>query len=183
MKKNTFAPHPFTWLAEKSRPAVFRFATFFALFVFANSFLINQPLVTEAAPAGIVSFEFAWTLESAQAMIASWGDQARVSAAFGLGVDYLLMPAYALALGLGVVLAVPRFSRLPRLAALGPWLAWGQILAAGLDSIENYALIRLVFGAREAYLAPLAGWCALFKFSLLLLGLGYVLLGLVQKKG
>ncbi len=139
---------------------------------------INQPLRTAVAPQGIVSFEFAGDLATAQAIINSWDAQAKLRAAFGLGIDFLYPVVYGLAISLAVVAASGTFKG--RLAQLGAWLAWGVWLAAALDYIENIALWQLLQGSSNALLPQLAYWCAAFKFLLLILAILYALWGGVR---
>ena len=136
---------------------------------------LDRPLRTEAAPHGIVSFELAGDLESAQAMIAEWGDSGRLVAAFALGLDYLFLIAYAAALALGALFVAQRW---PRWGALGRGLAWGMGAAAFFDAVENYALLRLLLGDLDPLWPRLALAMAAPKFALVLAALVFVLLGL-----
>jgi hypothetical protein len=56
-------------------------------------------------------------------------------------------------------------------------LAWGQLLAAGFDYVENTALL-LILSGRDGRLPALARRAALAKFALLFAGWSYMLLGL-----
>lgn len=138
--------------------------------------LTGAGLTTNAAPYGIVSYELAFTAENAAAMLASWDADAQLSAAFGLGLDYLFMPAYAGALWLACGLAGQRLRRLAW--PLDGWaglLARGAVLAAVLDAIENAALWQQLISAPGDLLAILAGVCASIKFALIFLALVYAL--------
>lgn len=140
--------------------------------------VVGGPLQTAAAPAGIVSFEFAGTLENAQQMVASWDQEQRVRAGLSLGLDYLFLVLYSTAIALACFRVARgwRVSR-PLLAAIGLWLGWGQWLAAGLDTVENVALIYLLLGSHNGLWAPLAWGCAAVKFAIVGAGLLYVLAG------
>lgn len=140
--------------------------------------VVGGPLQTAAAPAGIVSFEFAGTLERAQQMLASWGQEQQVRAGLSLGLDYLFLLLYSTAIALASfrVAAGWRPHR-PLLATAGVWIGWGQWLAAALDAVENVALIALLLGSQSATWAPLAWGCAAAKFAIVGAGLLYVLLG------
>ncbi len=136
--------------------------------------LAGLPLVNQQAPSGIVSYELAWRLDKSQAILASWDGRAQRYAAFGLGLDYLFMPAYgglfALAcLGSGEAL---RRRRWP-LAGWGAKLAWGMRLAAGLDAVENLALSVMLLETPTRPWPEVAGACASLKFGLLFVGLVY----------
>lgn len=136
--------------------------------------VIGRPLQTPAAPLGIVSFELAGTLADAQAMVDSWNHNAQLHAAFSLGLDYLYMPLYAVAIALACVRAAGTSLRMPAAAAsLGLLLAWGMGPAALLDAVENIALWQVLQGSTVAAWPPIARWCAIVKFALVIAGLLY----------
>jgi hypothetical protein len=170
--------HPFVWLTETGQARAFFLMALLAIIVMANLQIVGAPLQTDAAPSGIISFELAGDQPTAQAILGSWDAQARVYAGLSLGADYLFMLAYAEAIGLACVL-VARWLvlRSPALAWLGVALAWAQWGAAGLDALENYALIRLLLGSEQAYWPVMAKWCAIPKFALVAAGLLYAVLG------
>jgi len=140
--------------------------------------VVGRPLQTAAAPAGIISFEFAGTLENAQHMLASWDQNQQVRAGLSLGLDYLFLLLYSTAIALATFRVARAWrSRQPLLATAGVWLGWGQWLAAALDAVENVALIFLLLGSQGRVWAPLAWGCAAVKFAIVGVGLLYVLLG------
>jgi len=142
--------------------------------------ILGAPLITAEAPLGIISFELAGDLELARNMIASWGPEGQVYAGLNLGLDYLFMVAYAGAIALGCMLAAQSLAeRVPPLASLGAVLAWGQVGAALLDALENYALIHILLGSEQEMWALIARWSALPKFVIVFCGIFYVLLGAV----
>lgn len=169
-------PHPFRWLTESGQSRAFGVTAILALLTMASLQVLDVPLRTAPAPSGIISYQFARDLEGARRILTSWGPQARVYAGLNLGLDYLYMVAYACALGLGCVLVARRLGRWSgSLTALGVALSWGQWLAALLDAVENYALIRLLLGSERALWPALAYGCALPKF--LLVGAGILFIG------
>ncbi len=137
--------------------------------------IIGAPLVTSAAPAGILSYEFAGTLAKAQAILASWDARAQLYAAFSLGLDFLYPPVYAAAIGLALATAVAHLPHpLPKPAH---WLAKGIWLTIALDYAENIALTQLLFGATNSFWPQLAWVCASLKFAIVLPALALALLG------
>jgi len=50
-----------------------------------------------------------------------------------------------------------------------------QFVAAILDGIENFALLRVLKGPIEGSWPHIARWCAIFKFGFVFLGIGYAL--------
>jgi hypothetical protein len=170
---------PFGWLAPGHERRVFLALLVSTLVVLAGVRAVGGPLRTEAAPQGIVSFEFAGTLAEAHRMMASWGASGRVYAGLSLGLDYLFLVLYGLTLALACVRTGRVFAaRAPRLHRLGEALAWGVLLAAALDAVENYALIRVLLGASSDAWAAVAYGAALPKFILLAAALLYLLAGL-----
>ena len=191
--------HPLEKLPSSSRkPLFFAFLTG-TLILFAVFRVLDTPLRTSAAPAGIVSFELAGTPFQAQAIIDSWLEIAYLAssvagqpvpgligrvygfAAFGLGIDYLFMPVYATALALGILLAAGKHGGW--FATFGAWLGWGAYLAALFDAIENYALARMLLMNQVWSPYPeVAAFSASVKFVLLSLGLVYALVGWLWPK-
>ncbi|MCS7283424.1 MAG: hypothetical protein NZ769_08815 [Anaerolineae bacterium] len=171
-------PHPFLWLTEPGQSRTFAVTSILALLTLVSLQVLDIPLRTAAAPSGIISFQFARDLDGARRILASWGPQARVYAGLSLGLDYLFMVAYAGALGLGCVLVARRLGRWSGgLAAVGVALSWGQWLAALLDAVENYALIRLLLGSERTLWPALAYGCALPKFLIVGAGILYIGVG------
>jgi hypothetical protein len=151
-----------------------------AIFVMVNLQILGRPLITEMAPAGIVSFELAGDLSLAQRMVESWGDAGRVYAALNLGIDYLFLVAYPAAIGLGcVIVARSLWQQSKFLSIVGGSLAWAQVGAGLLDALENYALIRTLLGAQRDVWPVMARWCAVPKFLIVALGLLYVSVGAI----
>ncbi len=150
------------------------------MLIFGAFRVLDVPLQTDAAPNGIVSFELAWTPEVAQGILDSWDDGARLFAAFGLGLDYLFMPAYALSLSLGILLL--KNGRTGWYSRLAVWMGWGAIAAALFDAVENYALGVALTGSIVSPYPEVAALCASGKFSLLLAGILTVIAGWFVKK-
>jgi hypothetical protein len=177
--------HPLDFIPDRLRKPLFLALLIWTLGLFAVMQGLNQPLITDASPMGIVSFELAGTPERAFQIMVSWADPASVQslinrsmlyAAFGLGFDYLFMPSYALTIALGVLLARGRHKNW--LAALGAWLGWGSLVAALFDAVENLALFKtLLYWQTDTPWPQVAFWCASLKFGLIGLGIGYALLG------
>jgi len=65
--------------------------------------------------------------------------------------------------------------------SIGLLLAWGLWAAALFDAIENLALFTELLGNNVAPYPQIAQICATIKFGLILLGLLYVIAGVVAK--
>lgn len=174
--------HPLDWIPLPAHKPVFLAAFALTLACFAVfQVWLNPPLVTEAAPQGIVSFELARTAANGFDILASWNDEALLYAVFGLGFDFLFMPLYAIALSMASLLAADR--RPGAWTGWGSLVGWGAFGAALFDAAENIALFSIILGGATDLLAAVTFWCASLKFGLIVLGLAYSLVGwLLPKK-
>jgi hypothetical protein len=160
---------------------VFVLLLILTLIVMTVLYVTGLPLNTAAAPQGIVSYEFAGSVEQARAMLDSWAN-ARAQAGFNLGFDFVYMLLYSttIAVACGWAGRVLRDRRWP-LGALASWLAPGQWLAALFDATENVALTVLLFGTLSEPWPQVAAACATIKFALIIAGLVFALYGVVAR--
>jgi hypothetical protein len=170
------ARHPWTWLPESRQAAVLGWSLVLTLLLIVVLQTSGRWLRTEAAPAGIVSFELAGSLSATNAILADWEAEQRTAAGFNLGIDYLFLFAYSICISLACALTSQRYGSDSWPCIAGTLLSWGALLAAALDAVENVALTRLLFGSQAPFLPPLARHAALLKFGLVFAGLAYVLL-------
>ena len=169
---------PFDWIAAEKQKPVFISLTIVTIVVMASLQIIGGPLVTKAAPQGIVSYEFAGDFVTARSILDSWGTMGQIYAGLSLGLDFLFLFAYAGSIGLGCVLAAQKLTSPGGLVfKTGIWLAWGLPFVALLDCLENYALIKTLLGSDIVLWPALARWCAVPKFALVGIGLLYTLVG------
>ena len=170
--------HPF-----ESVPIEKRRTTFVPLFILTLVVMIvmngvGAALNTGAAPLGIISFELAGDVSTAQAILDSWDSQARIHAAFGLGFDFLFLLLYSTVIGYACAWVSSGLRDTMRsLALLGLLLAWGQWLAALLDGVENTALWIILTSGPSVPWPQVAWWCAAIKFIIVIFGLIYAMLG------
>ena len=137
--------HPLQFVPLSYRKQFFFTFLFLTLVLFAVFRVLDQPLQTDAAPNGIVSFELAGNTLTTRAITDSWKqlslllsatrqpnpdivNVAYVFAAFGLGLDYLFMPIYALALGFATLLVTQKHAGW--LHSLAVVAAYGAFTAA-----------------------------------------------------
>jgi len=174
--------HPFEALPASKRLAVLTPLLALTLILMVVMSQVGKPLITPAAPSGIISFEFAWSASGARRIIESWNETARLYAAFSLGLDFLYLVAYSTTIGLACVWAtsVIRLRGWP-LDWIGIPLAWGQWLAALLDAVENIALFTALLGPIVEPWPRVALWCAALKFALVFAGLIYAALTFVAQ--
>ena len=172
--------HPFESLKPAFQKKYFISLLIATILIMVIMNVIGSPLITPSAPSGIVSFEFAFSPGRAQQIINSWSPDAQLRAAFIQGLDFLFLLVYSAALGLGCVLTADVLrTRGKKLSRLGAPLAWGLVLAALCDYIENIALVVLLFGRVQSPFPEIAGVCAVIKFSMIFIVIGYILYGLV----
>jgi hypothetical protein len=150
----------------------------FTLFLTIALSYVDQPLKNPVAPHGIVSFELAGSIQTARAILDSWNAQARLFAAFSLGIDFLYLTAYPLFIALLIYKLAEKFRKSYYLFyRFGLALALLQPVAGVLDAIENYGLIRLLFGSMNGTFASLAFFAATVKFTLIVTGVLYFAVG------
>jgi hypothetical protein len=176
--------HPLTFIHKWNRKPVFIVLLVWSLVLFGVLQILNAPLITAVAPLGIVSHQFAWTTQKAQAILASWAGRPDLFAALGLGLDYLFIPTYAFMLGLGALLAAGRHLNLAIwLRKLGIYATYGVFIGAAFDILENVLQARqLLDGVITSPLVFFTGVCASLKFGLMGLGILYILVGWLLPK-
>ena len=172
--------HPLEFISPEKRKPLFLIFLALTILIFAVFRVLDEPLRTPAAPHGIVSVEWAWSPGASGEMVRSWSEYARLLTAFGLGMDYLFMPVYALALSLGILLASSRHPG--RFERLGAWMGWAALVAPLFDAVENYGLLHSLLSPLFSLWPLIASICATIKFVLLLLGLAYALIGWLWPK-
>lgn len=188
--------HPLESVPTQYRKRFFFTCLALAFILFSVLRMLDKPLQTPVSPDGIVSFEFARTPQRAQEIIDFWtgrviittftdGQNANglmepagdsfvynplpmIHAAFELGLDYLFMPAYALALAFGTLLATQRHAGWVK--SLGAVAGYGAFAAALFDAVENFALWQVLSGAYSSGSPAIAAFCASIKFGLLIFG-------------
>jgi hypothetical protein len=168
--------HPFEAISPGRRGRYFWPLLALTLILSVVMSIVGRLLLTRSAPSGIVSYELAGDVSLAQQMITSWDATARAYAAFGLGLDFLYLVLYSTTIGLACVWVadISRARHWP-LAGLGAPLAWGLWLAALCDAIENIGLTVMLLSVVGEPWPLIARWCAIVKFSLIVIGLIYVL--------
>ncbi len=168
-------PDPFVWLGEDARWRLFLLTVLLSMAALVALSDQGRELKTTESPWGIVSFELVGSGEGAARMLAAWGEKGRVVAGINLGLDYLFILVYAVALSLGAGIAARSHGRFsPFRQQMGILLAWGALLAGLLDVVENYALIHILQGAEVDGWAQLARWCARPKFVMVGIALAYI---------
>ena len=165
--------HPFAWFSWSYRWPLFSFLLAGTVLFACLLTCQGKPLRTDAAPKGILSYEFAWTKPQADSILSSW-EKIKDTARQQLLLDFGFLVFYPLTLSLAcAMLAGSKFNNM---AAAGVFISWAVLLAGVLDAVENLALLRMLSTGGSDFLARLAGICAGVKFALVYASLGYLVL-------
>lgn len=139
------------------------------------------PLETGLSPNGIVDFEFAWTVENAQAIMEAWElkhpSNGKSYAAYNMGLDALFLVVYSHAIGLGCLLVG---KNLPSWEKVSKVFATLMIVAALFDVAENFGLIQLILGSEDEFYPRLSYYCAIPKFIFIIASLLFSIIGYVK---
>jgi hypothetical protein len=130
--------------------------------------------------ADIFAFELISTPEQAEAVLRAWGDAGRSAAHQSLELDFLLIASYGTWFSAWGRYLSDRAGELghERTAALGQIASRAAVTAAGLDVIENLALLKILRGDTRQPYPAIAGRAAGAKFAnLLVLVIPSVLIG------
>ena len=137
----------------------------------------NRPLKTAEVRNGIVSLELAGDAKTTQDIFDAWGNTLRKTAIKSVLWDYGFVVSYAIVVVLACRWAGRAMSQIwgwPAAPGWGTLFAVFGILAAILDSIEDASLLWQLYHVPAALLARTARHCAIVKFTLLGVCLGFV---------
>ncbi len=168
---------PYQKISKKGYPRLLLISGFFS---FALLIVINRVdlhLKSGVTPHGIISFELASSPDASLQMMQAWDAEAKMYAAFSLGIDYLFIISYALFLSLLCMLLANKFTEKRFLLNMGILIGYGLWLAAALDALENFALFQLLFGNTNSVYTIIASTSAAIKFLLVLLSFIYLAAG------
>lgn len=131
--------------------------------------LINQPLKTDSAHQGIVSFQLAGGAEHALTIVQSWGEEGLQWAKLSLWLDFFFIPVYCLTL-----ILLTRHCTLDRPGirerTAARWVRTLFILAGLADATENVLLLNNLDAPTDA-ISLAATISSLTKFTALTLGI------------
>jgi hypothetical protein len=132
------------------------------------------------AKPSIVDYELAGSVSKATEIINAWNENDRIRAGFSLGIDYLYMPVYSTTIALACVWGAGVLKN-KSWRTIGILLAWGLWAAAVFDAIENLGLVVSLFGSPVAPWPLVSQVCATLKFTLIIVGLLYVVVGVILR--
>jgi hypothetical protein len=125
--------HPLAAVPTHKRGRLFWLFFGLTLIVMVALTILGAPLQTAAAPTGIVSYELAGDAPTAQAMLDSWDEVAKIYAGFNLGLDYLFLLLYSTTIAMAILWLADSLKLQGWALSLAVWLAWGQWLAAAME--------------------------------------------------
>jgi hypothetical protein len=164
--------HPLLAIPDGSRLLCFLLLLIASAVLF---FIISVLLRPSSSPNDILRLELAGSLERARTILGRWGRRGVQRARYGVYVDFFFLIVYSTTIGLACIsVADAAWSPASSLASIGVILALGLWAAALLDAIENIALLKILQGSDATYWPPIAQWCAIPKFTLILTGVIYV---------
>ncbi|UCG23427.1 MAG: hypothetical protein JSW55_14935 [Chloroflexota bacterium] len=173
--------HPLISIPKNNRLAIFLLFLALTLSTMLALSVTGRPLMTGAAPSGIISYEFAGDVVTATLIIDSWDAAAQTYAGINLGLDYLYLVLYSTTIAMVVLWLTDGLAQARFIIIIAVALAWGQWLAAALDATENLALFAMLVNQPAEPWPQIARWCAAIKFSLVIAGLLYTVVALVAR--
>ena len=128
---------------------------------------------------GILELEFVGSAGKAEELTAELGSEGRSAARTSLYIDYVYLVFYGLFFAGACIAVAVRAERVGRrrLAAAGRPIAWAGLAAAGMDAIENTALLFILDGETGQPFPATATGFATVKFALAATALLYALFG------
>jgi len=168
---------------HKLKPSLEKRLTLISL-IFLIGFIIlmhffDAPLKNEMSPNGMVSFELAKTLSKSEAILTSWDTLATASAKNSMMADFIFLVVYSFFIALIIHLLNKKVWKHGFVYQLGIIIGWLIFVAAFFDIIENFALVKLLYGDLQQLWSSIAYYFAVMKFGLLLLGIFFILMSLV----
>ena len=164
--------HPYAWLQESAYKALAKRLLILFIPVSVTMAILDSYLKSpEVAPLGILSLQFATSVDQVRNLFSKWTGQSQVVLCVSLGLDYLYMITYGALFSLGCSMGG---LKLPQFRTLGFGLAWGMIWAALLDMVENAACIYALMHEPTTLSTQITYICATLKFSIILFALMFI---------
>ena len=167
-------------LSKLTYKRILIFSGFLTIIIFFSLSYFGNPLITNHAPSGIISFELAKDNDQSIAIISSWGLNAKVNAGLILGIDFLFLVVYSIFFSTACYLVAQKYiNKINLLYRTGLLIAKLQFVAALFDTIENIALIKLLLGSNNSIFPTIAYYFASIKFVIIAIGIIYIIIGLL----
>ena len=167
-------------LSKLTYKRILIFSGFLTIIIFFSLKYFGNPLITNHAPSGIISFELAKDNDQSIAIISSWDLNAKVNAGLILGIDFLFLVVYSIFFSTACYLVAQKYiNKINLLYRTGLLIAKLQFVAALFDTIENIALIKLLLGSNNSIFPTIAYYFASIKFVIIAIGIIYIIIGLL----
>lgn len=137
----------------------------------------GSSLKTAATPLGIVSLEFAGTVEAAQEVYNAWTPKLLGVAKNHTLIDFCFLISYGCFLFSCSRILARKFQSFAR--PTGIWISSFSILASIFDAIENILMLRTLSGAIYKEIVASTFMIAACKFLLVAIVLLYIIIALV----
>lgn len=177
---------PFDQVRDEQRARVFAALLVVTGVVLVALMALSEPLKNATAPQGMLSFEFAGTVDDARAIVASWDADTQLLCAFTLGLDFLFLVAYPAVIAAGCTFLGARLVRRSRgrrrLAAPAALLSWAQVLAGACDVVEDGALLLVLRGSLDSGPPRVALIAASIKFACVGAGLLWLFVAVIADR-
>ena len=165
--------HPLNFITPKKRTPVFWGVVVLTIGCYLVLQNFNAQIITDAAPKGIISYEFARYSDIFQRIHSSWTPNQFAAAGLSLGFDFLFLILYPLAISLGTLLVSAKTGWIK----ISVFFCWIAASAGVLDAVENISLIQVLTGNSHPYWGEIAYFAAGIKFSFVGLSLLFVMVG------
>ena len=153
-----------------------------AIGVMFSFVFLDELYKNELVPFGIISYEFAGSAEAGREIVNSWNCTERLIVSFVLGYDFLFMVLYSVAICVSCIWASQTLRAPEWVISAAIVLAYAQFLAAIFDAIENInLLIGLLYPEDSGVAFPIAAVCAGLKFVIVIVGILFVTVALLQR--
>ncbi len=165
-----------------------KYGTLIALIFFIVFFLLMRVVtapVAEDSSYDIFDLEFAWDSETTDQILADWGQDNVDKMILGTLLDFGFLLAYGALLADLSLLVARSYDIQEKGRTIGLRFVILSFAAAGFDVIENNFLLQILYSYPNSYpdFAPfLASVCAVVKFTLVILAIGYIIIGFLFKR-
>lgn len=146
---------------------------------------LGAALRTAQAPLGALSITFSGDPANLNAILDSYQRNGIFLLGFNLGFEFLYMVIYATALSLGCFWASGRLKRADnhKLVRIGTYLGYTMWLAALFDAIEKFTVFYSILSTPQPLILQFAAAAAALKFSILYIGILYMIVGFLYPVG
>jgi hypothetical protein len=167
---------PFSKLNQKQEKKLTIFLVAFTLIFIVIMRYFDSFLTNTVAPGGIVSFELTFDIDTANAILNSWDEQAKTAAGMSMGFDFFFPFLYGSLIALLVYKLNKSLWQERSFYSIGNTISWSLGIAIVCDLIENIGMIRMLLGDVSQFWVSISTYFALIKFLIILVGIAYILI-------